>query len=260
VVRHTAALARTRTASGTCRPRLLASGLLASFQVNLEDKMTDLTHRRVRVSVCAARDDEDVRAVVAGGADAVGVLVQTRHVAEDAVDLAVASKVLDTAPPYVGRYAVTHAVDLSELVDCIDALPIDALQLHDRVDPAVVARLRAKRPWVRLLKAIHVTDGVPEITPWDDLCDALIFDSVDPKSDRIGGTGKTHNWGLTARAATASKLPVVLAGGLTVDNVGHAVEVVRPWAVNVNSGVERSGRKSADLVRALVGTANRAQG
>ena len=220
--------------------------------------MSPRQHRRVRISVCAARDDEDVLAVVAGGADAVGVLVQTRHLAEDAVDLAVGAKILDLVPAYVGRYAVTHASSLEELVACIDALPIDTLQLHDHVAPDVVTRLRDRRPHVRLLKAIHVTNKVPSLAPWDELCDGLVFDSVNPAEDRIGGTGKVHDWHLTARAAQAAAGPAILAGGLTPDNVRDAVRSVQPWAVNVNSGVELKGRKIEKLVREFVMAANSA--
>lgn len=211
---------------------------------------------RVRVSVCAARTDSDVRAVVGGGADAVGVLVQTRHVAEDALDLPSAAKLLELVPPYVGRYAVTHAVDVPDLLALVDTLAVDTVQLHDDVDAECVAAFRAARPGVRVIKALHVTSTVDSPVPWHGLVDAVLFDSVDLADDRIGGTGRVHDWSLTAGAARDCPLPVIVAGGLTPDNVAEAVARMNPWGVNVNSGVEVDGHKDTALVRRFVEAAN----
>jgi phosphoribosylanthranilate isomerase len=208
---------------------------------------------RVRVSVCAVRSEADVEAVVAGGADAVGVLVLTRHRAEDSVTLDHACRLLALVPPYVGRYAVTHAVHDADLARIMGELPVDTLQLHDDVDVEVVSRLRARHPGIRLVKALHVRGGrVDDPSPWVTLVDAFVADSVDPTQDRIGGTGLVHDWEVSAALARHSPLPLVLAGGLDPTNVTSAIETVRPWAVNVNSGVERDGSKDEALVRAFV--------
>jgi phosphoribosylanthranilate isomerase len=208
---------------------------------------------RVRVSVCAARDLGDVQAIVEGGADAAGVLVLTRHRAEDAVSLEVARRLLGAVPPPVSRYAVTHAIDYEGLSRIVEELPIDTLQLHDHVAPAVVEKLRSDHPGLRLLKALHVTDeGVGSYREWEGLVDALVVDSVDPAEDRIGGTGRVHDWRVTARVCQESSVPVVLAGGLTPRNVAEAVAVTGAYVANVNSGVEVHGSKDPRLIRAFV--------
>jgi len=127
---------------------------------------------RIRTSVCANQTEFDVRAYVEGGADAVGVLVQVRHRAEDAVDLATAADLLARVPPYVGRYAVTHATAVDQILD-LTQLPIDTIQLHSGVEPAAILDIRANSPHVRLLKAIHVLDDgqTPAIRPWTSLVD-----------------------------------------------------------------------------------------
>lgn len=212
---------------------------------------------RIRVSVCANTGPADVEACVAGGADAIGVLVGVRHVAEDAISLDAAGEILRRVPPYLGRYAVTHQSAPDELLRVVDALPIDTLQVHDLVDPAILATLRQQRPGLRLLKAVHVRpDEEPGWKPYVHVVDAIVLDSVDPSSDRIGGTGMVHDWATSAEVVRRCPIPVVLAGGLTPANVPEAVVTVAPWAVNVNSGVEREGRKDVGLVRALVEAAN----
>ena len=189
-----------------------------------------------------------------------GVLVLTRHLAEDAVDVNRAEELLREVPPYVGRYAVTHALELSELRK-VAALPIDTLQLHDAVAPEVAARLADEHPELRLIKALPIIGSQPpSISPWPSTVDAILLDSADPSSGRIGGTGQTHDWAVSAEVAGRVELPVILAGGLRPDNVATAVEQVRPWGVNVNSGVElEDGAKSVDLVREFVAAANEAQ-
>lgn len=213
--------------------------------------------RRIRVSVCANTGPDDVAACVDGGADAVGVLVGVRHRAEDAVTVDVAAHMLGLVPPYIDRYAVTHLSAYEDLVALIDALPIDTLQVHDETAPGTLAAVKAARPSLRLLKAVHVRpDGQPDWEAYAEIADALVLDSVDPAADRIGGTGKVHDWSKSAAVVETCPVRVVLAGGLTPDNVAAAVTAVKPWAVNVNSGVERGGRKDVGRVRALVEAAN----
>jgi phosphoribosylanthranilate isomerase len=211
---------------------------------------------RMRVSVCGACNEADCAAIVSGGADSVGVIVFPRHRAEDAVDLDTAERLLQGVPPYVGRYAVTHAIDLEDLRK-VAMLPIDTLQLHDVVAPEVASRLKREQPWLRLIKAFPVVPGTdPEVAQWTDLVDAILFDTADPESGRIGGTGKVHDWTVSAEYRELLEIPVVLAGGLRADNVLDAVQTVRPWALNLNTGVEIRGRKDPELVREFVALAN----
>jgi phosphoribosylanthranilate isomerase len=207
---------------------------------------------RIRTSVCANQSTADVAACVAGGVDAVGVLVQVSHRAEDAVSLDKARTILRRVPPFVGRYAVTHATQLSDLLTLAE-LPIDTIQLHGAVDLSTATQLRALRPDIRLLRAVHVTDHEPTGTrPWEGVVDGFVLDSVDLANDRIGGTGRTHDWTISAKIVSNAQVPVVLAGGLTPENVAEAIARVGPWAVNVNSGVERDGVKDPDLVERFV--------
>ncbi len=212
----------------------------------------------MRLSICANQSPEDIHACVSGGADAVGVLIQVRHLAEDAVGLDTAAELLKRVPPYVGRYAVTHAVTAEEALAGANALAIDTLQLHDEISPEDVATIRAERPDLRLIKAVPIAETVPDTSVWHELVDALIVDSVDPSAARIGGTGLTHNWDLSAELVRRCPLPVILSGGLRPENTAEAVAAVQPWSVNVNSGVETGGKKSAQKVAAMLNQARQA--
>lgn len=212
---------------------------------------------RIRVSVCSLTSMADLQACVRGGADAVGVLVLTRHKAEDAIELPLARDLLSRVPPYVGRYAVTHATTLQDLTEIVDALPIDTLQLHDDVSVEDALELKRLYPTLRTIKAVHIDDsGEAALGQWDEVADAIVFDSINRSEDRIGGTGQTHDWKVSAELAKRCRARVVLAGGLNPENVRGGVEVVKPWAVNVNSGVEKAGKKDPGLVGAFVKGAN----
>jgi phosphoribosylanthranilate isomerase len=214
---------------------------------------------RIRSSICANQSAADIQACIEGGADAVGVLVQVAHRAEDAISIAAAAKLLAGTPPYIGRYAVTHASDLSDLLLLTDDLPIDTIQLHGDVSVETTKALRAQRPTIRLIKALHIVGTeLPDYESWLSCVDAFVLDSVNPAENRIGGTGLTHDWGTSATVVRECPIPVILAGGLRPSNVQAAVEQVKPWAVNVNSGVETDRMKSADLVSAFVRGANAA--
>jgi phosphoribosylanthranilate isomerase len=212
---------------------------------------------RIRTSICANQTDRDVNACVEGGADAIGVLVQVSHRAEDAVDLDKAGELLARVPPYVGRYAVTHATGVAEIL-ALAKLPLDTIQLHGDVEPAAIPAVRDRAPHIRLLKAVHVVDdcGAPASEPWYPLVDGLVVDSVNHSENRIGGTGRTHDWSISAAIVKDSPIPVILAGGLRPENVEEAVRMVRPWGVNVNSGVERNGAKVCSLVESFIRRAN----
>lgn len=215
------------------------------------------TRSRIRVSVCANTSTADVTACIAGGADAVGVLVGVTHVAEDAVSLTRATEILSGVPPYIGRYAVTHLTDFAGLLEIATVLPIDILQVHAEPEPAVIARLRNENPSLRIIKAVHIApDQRPDWEPYIAVADAFILDSIDLSADRIGGTGQVHDWSISAAVAMVSPHPVILAGGLRPENVRRAVSQVRPWAVNVNSGVESDGYKDVERIRTFVREVN----
>ena len=91
--------------------------------------------------------------------------------------------------------------------------------------------------------------------------DALLLDSCDRTSNRMGGTGLVHDWNLSAQIVRESPVPVILAGGLTSANVAKAIDLVHPWGVDVNTGVTGdAGGKSAERCRQFVSAAKAATG
>ncbi|WP_084477769.1 phosphoribosylanthranilate isomerase [Nocardia jejuensis] len=218
----------------------------------------------VRAKICGIRSGTDLRIALEAGADAVGFICGVTHFSEDALTEEQARRLAGLTPPFVDRVLVTHLQDASEIVGLADLLGADTIQIHGLVTPETVRSVRKMASGRRILKAVHVTgqDAVEAAKEAAADCDAVLLDSR--TIDRLGGTGQTHDWSISAaivRALGESGRPVVLAGGLTAANIADAIHAVRPFAVDVNSGVETTdGDKDPESCASFVAAAHRASG
>ncbi|KZX49193.1 MULTISPECIES: phosphoribosylanthranilate isomerase [Haloarcula] len=207
-----------------------------------------------RVKICGVTDNKDRDAVIAAGADAVGVIHGVPVDTPREVDEKTATTLVDGVPPFVTSVLVTMPTTVQEAVRRIDRVEPDAVQVHDGLSPAELGALdsRITQNIVAVVEA-----EAPAIEDYADHADALLVDSVD--ADGGGGTGETHDWERTRNLVDSLDVPVVLAGGLTPENVAEAVETVKPFAVDVASGVESAGgKKDHDAVERFVRNATRA--
>jgi len=203
----------------------------------------------LRAKICGITRIEDLRAACDAGADAVGFVFydkSPRHVSIEA-----AAALLRAVPPFVQTVGlfVDAAPDYVESV--LAAAPLDLLQFHGDEPPEACARYG--RPWI---KAIRVTPGTDllECAASYGAARGLLLDAFVPGVP--GGTGERFDWSLIPAGLP---LPVVLSGGLAPDNIAEAVRRVRPWAVDVSSGVEASkGIKDAHKVARFVANAKEA--
>jgi len=207
----------------------------------------------LRVKICGNRTPEEVSLAVSLGADAVGLIVGVRHKSEDALTPERAAHMLALIPVFVSSVLVTHLVSAEEVLALYDKVPTSTIQLHDAISEAEIEAIRRRLPWVRLIKAVGVKDGsaIDVARRFEPLVDAILVDTH--TSDRIGGTGITHDWSISRDIVRAVRCPVILAGGLTPENLANAVALVRPYGVDVNSGVEfPNGDKDPDREKAFI--------
>lgn len=149
-------------------------------------------------------------------------------------------------PLLVGVFARQSVEEIQRVLDQVD---LDIVQLSGGEHPALVQRIPRA-----VVRAIHVADGM-------DVADVLreidrapnAVTMLDAKSKQGGGMGERIDWSIAA--AVAAERSLVLAGGLNPDNVGEAVQAVRPWAVDVSSGVETDGTKDREKIRAFIAAA-----
>lgn len=212
----------------------------------------------VRIKICGIRSAADARLAERLGAHAVGVLVGRVHASADFVEPAEADRIARGVGPFVVPVLVTHTEEADALVRLAGAVACPVVQVHSDLDRAALGELRRRLAPRKIIGKVSVEDETAlerarDIAP---SVDAIVLDSRDRSTNRVGGTGHVHDWSISARIVAVSDVPVILAGGLTPENVAEAIRVVRPWGVDVNSGVKGSdGRKDEDRVRRFIAAA-----
>jgi phosphoribosylanthranilate isomerase len=202
----------------------------------------------VKVKICGLTRQEDVIASAEAGADAVGFVVGAPSSPRN-LSLERAERLLRAKPSAVEGVLVTVANDASELVEACQRLRVSSVQLHGNksID---VSLLRNKVPNLALMRGVNANsaNAFDEALAASRTYDAVVVDSY--VGDQLGGTGLVHDWELSkrVRAAIHPKM-MVLAGGLTCENVVGAVQKVQPGGVDVSSGVElQPGIKSHEKI------------
>lgn len=213
----------------------------------------------MRTKLCGIRSERDLEVATAAGADAIGLICAVTHVSEDALTPDQARRLAAIARPFVSTVLVTHLQDGGEILELADHVGVDTIQVHGVVDSATTTEVFERAAGRRIIKAVHVpgAEALTEALELADLCHAILLDSR--TSDRLGGTGRTHDWAISRQISDALRArgrPVILAGGLRPENVAKAVGAVRPFAADVNSGVEdQQGDKLLERCAAFVSRA-----
>ena len=194
----------------------------------------------VRIKVCGLTRPDDARLATELGASAIGLVFWPGSPRRVSVDRA--RHIVAGLPPFVTAVGVFVNQPLEEVREIANDVPLGAVQLHGSEPPSYYAAFRP-----RVIKAIGIVDET-SLDALNELPSGVtaLLDTQDPI--RFGGTGRVIEW--TVAAEASRRRPVVLAGGLNSENVEHAVAVVRPYAVDVSSGVETEpGIKDAGRLR-----------
>jgi len=204
---------------------------------------TPLT-QRTRVKICGITRADDALAAAEMGADAIGLVFYSaspRH-----VEIERAAEICRRLPAFVTTVALFLDAELSQVEQVLENVPIDLLQFHGSEDPAYCERFGL--PYIKALGMGSLSgDGLVSRSKAYENARGLLLDSH--AHGAAGGTGEPFDWD---RIPDLDK-PVILAGGLTVENVAAAIRGVHPWAVDVSSGVEEDkGIKSVDLMSAFM--------
>ena len=193
---------------------------------------------RTRIKICGLIRECDVAAAVEAGADAIGLVFyppSPRHVSIDQ-----AAALVRLVPPFVTVVGLFVEPDPTAVRAVLDAVPLQMLQFHGDEAPSACAAFGL--PWIKAARMRPGIDLVEFAASYDGAAGILL----DAFVDGYGGAGKVFDWRLIPDSVGK---PIVLSGGLTPDNVAEAVRQVRPWAVDVSSGVEAAkGIKDAALM------------
>jgi len=214
----------------------------------------------VRVKICCISSVNEAELAIRAGADAIG-LVSAMPSGPGPIEEDLIAEIARTVPPGVATFLLTSKIDAEEIVEQHHRCRTTALQLVDTLPPGSLRRLRTALPGIKLVQVIHVA-GEESLRQALDIAqevDVLLLDSGRPNAAvrELGGTGRVHDWSVSKKIVESCKVPVYLAGGLRPENVAEAIRTVRPFGVDVCSGVRVGGRLNIEKVEEFMRNALR---
>lgn len=198
-----------------------------------------------RVKICCILTLEEAQLAIAAGAWALGFVSEMPSgpgiITEEKI-----AEIAAAIPPEMNSFLLTSKTDASDIIAQQRRCQVKTIQFCDRVEKRVFRKLRPALPGIALVQVVHVSDhsALAEALAIAPELDAILLDSGNPDSPQktLGGTGRIHNWSVSLLIRQTLEIPVLLAGGLTPQNVAEAVQTVQPYAVDVCSGVRTDGK------------------
>ncbi|HYR79987.1 MAG TPA: phosphoribosylanthranilate isomerase [Candidatus Dormibacteraeota bacterium] len=205
----------------------------------------------------------DAVATAEAGADLIGVVIAEPGVVAEGIGAETARAALAAIRPRARGVALSLSDDRDEICAMVDAVRPDVLHVVAReIEPEDCAWIRSRIAPVMLLRAIAVRAGetLTEADAHQECADYLMLDSGAKNIPSLGATGETHDWSVSRTIVERSRIPVILAGGLSADNVGDAIAAVKPWGVDSFTHTDmpgQRGKKDPARVRAFIAAALR---
>jgi phosphoribosylanthranilate isomerase len=199
------------------------------------------------------------------GADRIGLVIcEDESITPDGLTMEEARAIKAVVPDEVTVIGLTFSTDLDEIEAMVRELGADVLHLSaiDVLGPGEVRKLLQRVPGLKVMQAIPVRDeGAVELAvEFEELVESILLDTAF-EGVKVGATGKTHDWSVSRRIVEECSKPVILAGGLSPQNVAEAIKTVRPWGVDsftLTSYPDNLKRKDLGLVREFIDAARRA--
>jgi len=197
-----------------------------------------------RIKICCIASREEADLAIRCGATAIG-LVSEMPSGPGVIDENRITEIATTAPPAVGTFLLTCKQDADEIVAQQKRCRTNTIQLCDRLLSGTHAQLRDELPGIAIVQVIHVQDesSIEEAISIAPQVNAILLDSGNQNLEvkQLGGTGRRHDWQLSRQIRDAITVPIFLAGGITPSNAAQAIQTVRPYALDICTGVRTNG-------------------
>ena len=201
----------------------------------------------VKIKICGFTIAENARQAALAGVDAIGLNFYTKSPRH--VNISSAREIVAALPPFVNKVGLFVNANPSLIDEVLCEVALDTLQFHGDESPSDCAQY--EMPFIKAIRVSPELDLIKTANEYSQ-ASALLLDTYQP--DVYGGSGKSFDWSL---ANIELDLPIILAGGLTPDNVSVAINTAQPYAVDVSSGVESAkGLKDIDKIRAFISNVN----
>jgi phosphoribosylanthranilate isomerase len=205
-----------------------------------------------RVKICCISSVEEAALAIACGASALG-LVSHMPSGPGVISDNLIADITATIPPAIGSFLLTSRQTVAEIIAQHRLCRTNTIQLCDRITAGTYDELKKALPGISIVQVIHVTgrDSIEEAAAVAPHVNAILLDSGNQKLPikELGGTGRTHNWMLSQRIRERIPVPLFLAGGLIPENVAQAIAEVKPFGLDLCSGVRTSGKLDESKLR-----------
>jgi phosphoribosylanthranilate isomerase len=199
---------------------------------------------RTRVKICCIASRAEADLAISCGTDAIG-LVGAMPSGPGPIDNATIASIAAAAPPPVATFLLTSETSAAAIAGHVEATGVSTVQIVSHIDPDQSERLARLLPVTRRVQVIHVegSKALDLIRVYADHVHAFLLDSGRPslRVPELGGTGRAHDWSISAEFVRRSPHPVFLAGGLNPGNAGEAIRTVRPYGLDLCTGVRTRG-------------------
>ncbi len=208
-----------------------------------------------RVKICCICSLGEAWTAINHGASALG-LVSEMPSGPGVIPEALIAEIARRIPPFVSSVLLTSKRSPSEIIEQHRQCGTNAIQICDDLDPDGLDEVVRTLPGVDIIRVIHVhgEGSIEEAETVSPHVDGILLDSGRREGSvvELGGTGRTHNWEISRRIVEAVEAPVILAGGLNPGNVAEAIKLVKPYAVDVCSGVRTGGSLDSDKLQSFI--------
>lgn len=207
-----------------------------------------------RVKICCMGSVAEAWLAINNGAAAVG-LVSEMPSGPGVIEEKLIAEIARQLPPAVGSFILTCRTDPVAIIDQQRRLGVNTIQICDRLEPHSYQTLHEALPGVSIVQVIHVNgpESVTEAVAVAPFVNGILLDSGNQSLPvkELGGTGRTHDWNLSVQIRETIDVPLFLAGGLKAENVADAIRQVRPFGVDVCSGVRTDGKLDETKLKAF---------
>lgn len=213
----------------------------------------------MHVQMAGIRSASDALMCVKHGVDIIGLLVGQAHTSDDFISKEKAKEIKEALPKEIKTTLITHLEEADEIIEIASFIDVDYIQLHSHLEETEVEKIRAELPDKKLLRLIHIGEDGKLLNDISKIkiVDFYFTDSINLKTNQVGGTGLSHNLETDKMLVETLEKPVFIAGGLNPENVAEAVRFCKPYGVDVNSGCRADdGSRDEEKVKKFVKNAN----
>lgn len=203
-----------------------------------------MKNKIIRIKVCCISSIEEAELAIGCGASAIG-LVSEMPSGPGVIPENKIAEIASIIPPGISSFLLTSKQDVSEIIEQQKRTGVNTIQIVDRLKSGSYDDFRKAIPGISIVQVIHVNgeESLSEAARIKDKVNGILLDSGNQSKPvkELGGTGRTHNWDISRQIVESVKIPVYLAGGLNRDNVREAIGTVKPFGIDICSGVRTNG-------------------